>query len=441
MLLRIKTAAVFLTVVMTAIFLTSCAVVPTDITELETLPKLTAEQQAMEKALESSAGGKLTLKYPLEGDYRSAFVPRDFDHNGTEQALAFYSLQNGSGTHIAILSKVDGKWKATGNISSDSSDINSISFGDFNGDGHDDIAVGWCSFNSTDISLAVYTETGTPFSKISSTFTEMKTLDMDNDGKTDILLMKLDPDERKAMARLISYRDGKLKEVSNTPLDSTVTSYAGVYSTSLKTGETGIIIDGYKSEKKMITELIYFKNGRLYSPLYNTNNHTVNATMRYYTCKSTDIDKDGMVEIPMPVELPTVLNEKGTNQNWLVRWSAFDTKKGLTPKVSAIMNYTENYYLTYPEKWGTNVTVSKGDSDSVWNFCKWDSGKGAYGDILFTIYVFNEDKWNGIADKSGYQILSERNGTVYLVQIPSKASKDKLALSFDEIKKIFSLLS
>lgn len=437
MLLRIKTAALTLAVLVFTSMMTSCAAISADISELEVPPKLTEEQQAIEDALESAVGSNLTLKYPLEGDYRSAFILRNLSKNATSQALAFYSPAGGTeGPHIAILSKVNNKWKMTTNIDSEGNEIDSIEFGDFNGDGNEEIAVGWRSFNSTDLTLVVYTINGSTFSNVKlGTFTEMETLDMDGDGDKDILLLQLDTDAAKAKARLISYEGGKLTEIASSPLDSTVTSYAGVYVTKMGSKKNGVLIDGYKSESKMISELVYYKDGKLVSPLYDPESHTVNSTMRYVTYKCTDINGDGIVEIPMPVELGYEPDENNTNQNWLVRWSDFNSKNGLTPVMSAIMNYSESYYFVYPDKWKTNVTVSRRLGDSIWDFCKWDAEKKKYGETLFTIYVYNVDKWNSVVDKENYDFLMEKNGNVYLAKIPSSSQKDSLALNLTEIKQ------
>lgn len=441
MLLRLKNVALVLAAVVLTATMTSCAAISTDISELEVPPKLTEEQQAIEDALESAVGSNLTLKYPLKGDYRSAFILRNINKNAASQAVAFYSPAGGTeGPHIAILSKVNNKWKMTTNIDSEGNEIDSIEFGDFNGDGNEEIAVGWRSFNSTDLTLVVYTINGSTYQNVKlGTFTEMETLDMDGDGNQDILLLQLDNDEVKAKARLISYKGGKLTEISSSPLDSTVTSYAGVYVTKIGSKKNGVLIDGYKSESKMITELVYYNNGKLVSPLYDSESHTVNSTMRYVTYNCADINGDGTVEIPMPVELGYVPDEEGTNKNWLVRWSAYDINKGLKPVMSAIMNYTENYYFIYPDKWKTNVTVSK-RSDDVWDFCRWDAEKKKYGNTLFTIYVYNVDRWNSIPDKQNYEILLQRNGTVYAVKIPPSARNDPYSLSLQEIKDYFRVM-
>jgi hypothetical protein len=430
--------------VLSAALISGCAIIPADISELESPPKLTSEQQAIENALESKIGNnKFTLKYPLEGDYRSAFVLKDIDNDGTPEALACYSPSNGNaGPHIAFLDKINGKWKDISDIGSEGNEIDSIAFGDFDGDGVDQIAVGWRSFNSTDLTLMVYKKSGDGFTKTNlGSFTEMQTLDMDNDGNPDILLMKLNSDEKIATAQLISYRGGKLAVVAQAPLDSTVTSYAGVYVTQLDEHTKGVLIDGYKSAHSMVTELIYYKEGKLISPFYKQATHTVTLTMRPVTYQCLDINHDNVFEIPMPVSLPYVPDKANDNKNWLVRWSVFDGKSGLVPKLSCVMNYTENYYFIYPKNWGTKVTVDKHAGDNSWDFCEWNSKSHSYGNILFTIKVYSDNDWNSITNKDSLYKLAEKNGVVYAALLPQQERVDPLCIGIDDITKDFQLLS
>lgn len=440
---RIKAAFIGAVIVAAGICCSGCAVIAADISEFEVPPKLTAEQQAISDALERGVGKNITLKYPLSGDYRSAFILRSLEKNKPQKAIAFYSPSNGNdGPHIAILDKVNGAWSISADLTSQGNEIDSIDFGDFNGDGNDEIAVGWRSFNSTDLTLLVYAKDGNSYSKTKlGTFTKMKTVDMDNDGKKDILLFQLNSDPNKAKARLISFRNGELREIGSCPLDSTVTGYADVYVSEMKNSLTSVLIDGYKSNDKMITEVVYYNKGKLVSPLYDKISKTVKSTMRFVTYKCTDINNDKKIEIPMPVELPTKGADAGEKQKWLVRWSNYNFDGTLTTAFSAVMNYNSGYYFKYPDKWGKNVTISSDSTDNVWTFCKWDETNSKYGDTLFTLYVFKHDTWNELTNKEYYSVISEGNGMVYAARINQKSEKDTLNLSIEEIRSNFGQLN
>ena len=427
--------------------LTSCNVATGDITNLMSPPKLTVEQQAIIATLNSNAvGGKNpTLKYPLGGDYRSSFILHNLDGSSEEEALAFYRPENEkAGTHVMILKKISGKWKKTADISGDGSEVDRIDFGDFDGNGSDEIAIGWTLFTGTDLGLGVYSSNGSKFNKINTGFTTMKTVDMDGDGKKDILLIKLDTAAKNATASLISYKDGRLSEIAHAPLDSTVSTYAGIYATKADNRNV-VLIDGYKGAHLMVTELVDFKNGLLLTPFDDVNKKIVTATQRDVNIACSDIDNDGIIEVPSAVELPGYANINETEYDkklWLVSWNtvANDT---LIHKFSCVINNAAGYYFTYPDKWEQKVTVDRTLGDNDWSFRVWDSSLKKMGNVIFNIYGYSKSEWDKIQIKTPKNLfeLDENNGMVYVVQFTDKqVNTEPYNLDISEIRKCFKLL-
>jgi hypothetical protein len=191
----------------------------------------------------------------------------------------------------------------------------------------------------------------------------------------------------------------------------------------------------------MITELVYYKGGKLITPFYNKITHTVISTLRSASFQCCDINQDGIVEIPIPDLFPLPSENQNGNTIQLVHWSVFDGVNGLTPKLSAVMNYTEDYYFIYPDKWNHNVTINNSAGDNSWTFCEWDSKKGSYGKVLFSINVYNESDWNSLSSPNSLVKLSDKNGTVYAAEIPVQPDTDSFNLSITDIKKDFNLLN
>ena len=69
-----------------------CTVFETDTEALMKPPVFTEEQEKLNSALANILGESYVLKYPENGETNSAFVFRDLDGDGTEEAMAFYSL-------------------------------------------------------------------------------------------------------------------------------------------------------------------------------------------------------------------------------------------------------------------------------------------------------------------------------------------------------------
>lgn len=432
-------------------------------------PRLTADQQAIENTL-----GKGTMQYPLEGAYRSAFILKDLNRDGKEEAIAFFRPQSeNAGTHVVILSKTSKGWTKNAEISGDGDDVDQIDFGDFDGNGKIDIAIGWTQLTTgSDIGLCIYAENNGKYVKeykSTTTFTMMKLADLNGDGRPDILLVKQssnnNPLVKKAYATMVSFKDGSMTELATVPLDSTVSSYAGLYVTKLSKNKVGVLVDGYKGAHQMVTELVDYENGALLDPFIDSEKGIVTRTLRDATIPCQDIDNDGTVEIPLAVELQGYGSVTDyTKKLWLVRWTDYTSgNMGYTldskAKITCVINQSQHYWFVFPSKpkteggpvWDDNkyVTVVSSDDDRIWTFKQWNADLGKGESTLFEIHVFSGDVWNSMTDQQHqpYKILGETNSSnsktsmIYtVVNNDQSAQQNSLNLSFDQIKSGFKIV-
>ena len=408
-----------------------CQPITGDITDLMSPPKLTGEQQAIEKALENTIGkNKFTLKYPMEGDYRSPIILHNLDTDSAPEAIAFYCpIADKAGAHVMILKQIGGRWQKVDDISEEGNEVDRICFGDFDGNGYDDLAIGWTLYTKSGLGLGVYSLSGNKYTKVyrSDYFTDMTTLDMDGDGKTDILLLKLDPSAAQAadrdVASLVSFKNGRLTEISHVLMDATVSRYAGVYPTKVD-GQPAVLVDGYKGAHSMITEILTWKNGQLSSPLYDSSSKTVTQTLREVPITCTDINGDGITEIPVPVELPGYENVSDySSKMWLIRWSVYAGGQ-IKTQFQSVMNSSAGYYFEYPDSWGKNVTVDKSQGANDWSFKVWNASAQKMEDTLFDICAVTEDDWNSMKKGQGSYRLGEDNGIVYAAILGTKNAEN-----------------
>ncbi len=440
-----KYLLVVLLVVLSVTF-SGCAVVSTDLATLMSPPKLTKEQQAIEKALSDALGGAdYTLSYPHQGNYRSSFVQHTFDSSGTKIVFAFYNLspKAKSGTHVMVLRQINGTWKKACDISGDGNEVEQLIFGNFDGKNADEFAIGWTSFTSTDLLLNVYSLNGRKYNHIyKDTYTEMLPVDMTGSARNDLLLLKLNNTEKKASAALVSSYTGTLKEVATTPLDGTATGYQGLYQTTVD-GSPAVLIDTKKGESAIVTEMVLWKNNTLLSPLYDSTAQTAfPQTMREYPIGCEDIDGDGNYEIPEPTPFPGYKegDESYADKVWNVHWYAW-TNGSLQLKTSTVVNSVKSYFFILPSLWenGQNITVKRVDGESDWAFYEWDDTQKQTGKHLFDLVVRAEDKLGSDPMPSNAIKLAQSGGNVYFYQPSSEGPSSPLFLTGDQVKAQFRI--
>ena len=65
--------------------MTGCSALNFSVEGLINAPKLTSEQSEIHQALIESVGSNITLKYPKNGEYRSAYVIANIDDEPTDE--------------------------------------------------------------------------------------------------------------------------------------------------------------------------------------------------------------------------------------------------------------------------------------------------------------------------------------------------------------------
>ena len=420
--------------------LSGCQIAPADITDLVKPPKLAGEQQSIQLALEKSIGSKYTLKYPIRGKYRSAFILKDLDGDGIDEAIVMYSLQGtNTGTRIMIMKRLAGEWAKSAEISGDGNEIERISFGAYGGNGIQYLTVGWTEFTSTEFKVNIYQFTGSGCVKMySGVYTDMSVLDMNGDHNDDLLLLKIDSVGKTSEARLVSMKDGRLREVARAPLDSNVSSYAGIYQVGFKNGAVGVYIDGYKPPHAMVTELLYYENGNFAAPFYDYTPGAVFKTLRNVVVNCRDINDDSIVEIPFVTEMPGYANAKEySSKIWQINWCDYDNvTKMFQPVETCIWNFSCGYYFIPPKSWETDDTVQSDSSGKIWTFREWSAGKDFEGRILFEVTAFSQQKWDSMKDRSAYTKAFENGGYVFAVKMGAILhGADSLYLSSGEVLK------
>ena len=100
----LKKFLVFAAAIILCVVFSGCNVLEMDAEALIKPPVFTKEQEKLNAALTEVIGENYVLKYPETGEMNSAFIFKDLDGNGTEEAMAFYSLLDES-TRINVLKK------------------------------------------------------------------------------------------------------------------------------------------------------------------------------------------------------------------------------------------------------------------------------------------------------------------------------------------------
>ncbi|MCH5193250.1 MAG: hypothetical protein J1F11_04760 [Oscillospiraceae bacterium] len=403
-------------------------------------PRLSEEQSAVYDALIRSVGKEVKLHYPRAGEYRSAFVFANIDSEPDDEAVVFYEKsgesEGGGNVRINIIDRIDGKWTSVYDHAGAGTGIDRIIFSDI-GSSAASMIIGY-TLISGEKSAAVYSyDDGRLYTEFTDSYSNMFVTDISKDGTADLVLIRPENQLRKAAMTLVSGRtdDGSFKEIASVALDRDASEFVNIASGYVGTDTPAIFIDGLSSGQ-VSTEIIYSVNGQLRNPLYLGESALIGNTKRPAGYLCTDIDIDGIIEIPTISPFPGYSQDQ-RDSIYSTNWNIFDNYS-IVKKYSSYYSAANSYCFILPSRWDGVVTA------------KIDS---ATGDVVF--YKFRIDLENSTTElmriaaadasetpallEDGYMLIKSNNNVNYLVKSPD-IQDEPLVLTMTEISNNFYVM-
>lgn len=336
--------------------LCGCEVFPANTYELLSPPELTGDFYPIGQALTESVGKGYNLRYPSGGDRRSAIVLNDIDNDGRKEAFAFYSLTDDE-MHINMICQEGDQWRSADDCAFTAGGVERIDFCDLDGDGIQEIIVGWEIQTAAEKQFAVYSyKDGKLLQRMLQRYTEYICCDLDSDGETEIFVQLLNTTDALNRASIFKLVDEGVAEISGCLMDRGVKSIVALTVGSLSNGQPAIYVDELKSSGA-VTEVLLLNKGQLINPLLEETAGENSRTARSVSLMCKDINHDGIIEIPVSSELPSADGVTSAEKIYYTKWSSFNGE-ALVAKQTEIINQNDGYSMTLPSKWVNHIAVS-----------------------------------------------------------------------------------
>lgn len=437
--------------------LSGCSFSMLDAQNLMAPPKANADQQSIHQLLQGDRT-EMALVYPKNGEYRSAIITKDFTGDGSKDALGFYALEDRS-VAVQFLLKDGDAWRTAGTFQNTATQVDRVCFADLNGDGRQDVLIGWGSTAGTTgrtaaVSAYLFSE-GEITEYPLGTYGEMAVTDFDGDGVNEVFTIDkyLPPEGEEgeaspAMARVYRFVDGQVRAVASVEADNSITNYTALSFGKLSAQLPGVAVDGAKADGSMTTQLFFFDGQGSLQNLpegvngENYQNPFSRPSTTSFTCR--DINEDGILEFPAVSLLPGISSDVTPDStSYLVEWRTLDKNGDFRAVLYAMMNPRENYWFQVPMWLRQQLSASNNTSTRTVTYTQVvDQEEGdqpLLGSPLFSIRVFTRSAWESRGQSSGYQQLAAQGDLVYGIQ--SLTQDDSGQRVMEEVRENFRLLS
>jgi hypothetical protein len=404
--------------------------------DLFRLPEPSREYIELQKIIDEIRQAGAVYSAPSAGSYRQSVQLRDISGDGVNEAIAFFNDYGENPLKIYIFQNIDGKYKTAAVIEGSGTGIESIAYTDMDSDGWSEVIVGW---KIPDLKmLKIYSLKDYQAATIATTdYTAYTIADIDMNGRDDVIAARHSSTDNTGSVDILSIDEaGETVKVSER-LSNGIESILKLTTGQLSDKSRALFVEGGYKKDGMITDVFILENGKL--KCISMNDDGVSAHMARSTrvyCR--DINNDGVMEIPIPRELPT----QSETAYRVLDWYCYNKWGFRSVSLTTYHNNTDSWYLVLPPEWSVDITIRRDDSVSGERaviFSIWNGPEAAPVDFLKMITLTGENR--EAKTKEINRIILRREGEIIYVAELLEGSKD-WAYAPDEqyLKDSFSLI-
>lgn len=433
-----------------------------------TPPKLSEEQNEIYQELINSVGKSVKLKYPRNGDYRSAFVIRNIDDEPGDEALVFYEskdIRSGeSALRLKFLDKSGENWETVYDLACPGNEVDSIVFADLGSDtpsvasetetsalsdrGTSAIILSCTLLNQSEKSVLVLKyKDKKPVELLSSTYSCMSIADLNKDSQNELVIVSVNREMQTASASMYTDSTDGLELLSNTPLYGGAADYIRVTQGRLDESTPALFLDYSKGGGQSGTDVLYCYGSRLFCPNSigsNPASGLISRQVNDYMAEiySFDIDKDGFVEIPSTTPLPGYETLTKPEQLCAVQWYTVKNDN-FTLESNSYFSGKYRFALLFPNRWTGVVTAVADFTNNDIIFISYNAEVGlnvTESNEIMRIHAAEKSDKYIPAVSEGEEKIGESEELEFFCTVNKSAETSKLALTESELKDSFVVL-
>lgn len=428
---RISAAAAFLLLICT---LSACSFKGSD--ELFALPRHPEAGDDLQAAIDEVMTDGMHFCAPVSGTNRQSVQREDLDGDGEEEAVVFAKTDGEDPLRVFIFDRVDGSYQNVSVIAGSGADFATAEYLEIDQQRGSELIL--CRQLSGQLrkAIGVYQlRNGEVEELLSADCTEYAAADLDSDGSVDLLLLR--PDSMQdGTAEYYRYQDGRLAIEAAAPMSAGIREIGGVISGNLTWDTPAVFAAASCADDLILTDVFAFRNGQ-FSNVSLAGSGMSDLTLRSLGVYASDIDSDGVIELPEPVSLP--VSGESDEVFSLLRWYNLDLNGNRTDKLTTFHRFSSGWYLILPEQWNDQITIrSTADADGAQGleFLQW---RGMEEPVpIFSIFAFSGDDRNVRGTSDGRFILAEKGGVTYAAKPGTSIWADDLTQ--EQMKQMFNFI-
>ncbi len=424
--------------------------------ELYALPRLPEEYTGLETEIADLVNNKgYEYAAPVSGENVQLVQMVDLDGDGTDEALVFLRKSGDvKPLQIHIFKQEEDGYRPAAVIQESGAAIAQVDYRDMNGDGVQEIIVGWRmtmdaanAFGEGGIGermlsrvVSVYNMERYDCQKVLETnYNQYILADLDNNGLPELITIAGGASGN-CDASAYEWNIGVMEQKSVTRLTMSPAMVDEVRVGMLTDGTQALFVTGLVDEQTLATDILLLKGNGLVNCVLDEFTDTSRLTYRNASLRARDINADGVLEVPVSYLLPKY--DPAAQDYWAINWMAFSSDGTSRVEECTYHNLTDGWYIVLPESWKdhimiTSVVSSVGERAVTFGLYQ---GEETPPMDLMTVYTETGDNREYKAGRGSRFVLMRHRTTVYAAEFLEGYENWSGAMSQDAMGESFHLI-
>lgn len=399
--------------------LTFCGCMARSTDDLYALPKQSEAYYDLQRAIDSVMTGDAAYCAPTAGTNQQAVQLADLDGDGQEEAIVFLRTSGEVPLKIHVFDRKGEEYASVAVIEGDGSSFESVEYADMDGNGAMELIFGRGISGQVLRCLSAYTWREDRMVELMTVnYSQFRMVDLNGDERKEVFLLRDEAEERGGVAELYSYRDGRMEREREAGLSVGVSAVRRIISGFVSPGVPAVFVASTFDETSIITDIFALREQSFQNISASGETGLSTQTVRNYNAYATDIDNDGLIELPTLVALPSQDPEAGTD--WIIDWYNLYPDGARQVKLSTFHNHSAGWYLELPGQWHGSITVSHTEEEANGvqglTFSRWKD-RASRPEKIFTVFAFTGEDREALAVQDGRFLLAKKGETAYSVSM------------------------
>lgn len=421
----------FVITVVAALLLTGCELRTLD--ELYCPPKRSDEYNNLQSVIDQAMGGA-EYSSPRSGENQQTVQMADLDGDGYSEYLLFAKDDSEQPMKIFIFKQVEDSYRLADTIANHGTAFDQVEYVQIDDRPGYELVVGRQVSDQVLRSVSVYSfADGQAQQLLTANYTEFLTLDIDSDSLIELLVLRPGAsDMDRGVAELYGFDAGTIECLGQADMSEPADRMKRIMSSDLQGGLPAVYVASAVGEDAIITDIYAVVDGVFKNVSFSNESGTSVKTLRNYYVYATDIDSDGVLELPDLITMPSVSQQRSVSSQYLIRWYSMTHTGDEVDKMYTYHNYIGGWYMQLDEVWASRVSTVQ--NNSGYDFFMWDETLETSEKVL-TISVLTGSDRDALATEGNRFVLYRTDTVVYAAELTEAAAQyditqEKLTNSF-----------